>query len=205
MTHELNSLKESLVKLGVDKVEHTDGDLIAHMLNVYRYLEQWNRPEHVSLAGLFHGIYGTHALQGELAFSLSPGQREEVRTLIGEAAERLVYTYSVMTYESLGKSIRKSLKTAGPQEVWDRCHNCPIKLTEQEFNDLLWLKFADLLAHIPKLTGEEQNRVYVEYVPFWEVVADYLGPVAANALNQVWSEHSASQNSYREGNLCEAK
>src|SRR5215218_1389717 len=106
MQHDLEALKKSLAGLGTTKVAHLDGDLLTHMTNVYLLLKRMDRPEHVMLAGLFHGIYGTHALHGTQVFALPQSRRDDIRALIGDEAERLVYTFCVMTYESLGKSVR---------------------------------------------------------------------------------------------------
>ena len=187
MPHDLEALKKSLVGFGTTKIAHLDGDLLTHMTNVYLILERMGRPEHVMLAGLFHGVYGTHALHGKQAFDLPESRRDEVRSLVGEATERLVYTFSVMTYESLGKSVRNMMKPSGKPELWNRCTDQALTVTREEFHDLLWLKLADLLAHVPKFSGEAQRTAVSDYGPFWQLVAEYLGPPAVAAWNEVFT------------------
>lgn len=140
------------------------------------------------LAGLCHGIYGTHALQGTLVFDLTEGRRAEVRELIGSPAERLVYAFSVMTYESLGKSYRNMLRPGGRPQLWNRQTDTPIEITPEEFTDLLWLKFADLLAHVPQLAPDTRDEVLADYGPFWQMVAEDLGPEALAEWERVVDE-----------------
>ncbi|TSC34373.1 DUF6817 domain-containing protein [Corallococcus sp. Z5C101001] len=185
MPHDLEVLKESLVGLGTTKVAHLDGTLLAHMVNVYRGLERFGCPEHVMLAGLFHGVYGTHALQATGVFELQAGQREHVRALVGAPAERLVYNFCVMTYESLGRSMRNVLRKGGRPELQDRCTGALADVTLEDFRELLWVKLADLLAHIPQLPPETRDMVVADYGPFWQLVAEYLGPAAVSGWNDV--------------------
>jgi hypothetical protein len=186
MPHDLQSLRASLAELGTTKVAHLDGDLLEHMTNVYRSLGRMGRPEHVMLAGLFHGIYGTHALQGTQVFALSDDRRDEVRALIGERAERIVYGFCVMTYESLGKSVRNMMRPGGTPELHNRRTDSPLEVTAEEFTDILWLKFADLLAHVPQLPPETRDAVSADFGPFWRMVAEDLGPAAVAEWNTVF-------------------
>jgi hypothetical protein len=165
-----------------------DGDLLQHMTNVYWSLERMGRPEHVALAGLFHGIYGTHALQGTQVFDLPDHRREEVRGLIGDRAEQLVYSFCVMTYDSLGKSVRNMMRPGGRPELWNRHTDSPLEITPEEFTDLLWLKFADLLAHVPQLPPDTRDAVIADYGPFWQMVAEDLGPEALAEWHQVFDQ-----------------
>lgn len=185
MAHDLEALKSSLVELGATKVAHLDGDLLTHMVNVYNNLNRFAQPEHVMLAGLFHGIYGTHALHSSDVFVLPEGKRERVREIIGADAERLLYNFCVMTYESLGKSLRRVLKPDGQPDLWDRCTGKRLDVNREDFNELLWVKLADLLAHVPQLSNETRAKVVGELGPFWRVVAEHLGPRAVAGWNSV--------------------
>lgn len=185
MAHDLEALKGALTELGATKVAHLDGDLLTHMVNVYNNLDRLGCPEHVRLAGLFHGLYGTHALNASEVFVLPEGKREQVRSLIGEAAERLLYNFCVMTYESLGKSLRLVLKPTGKPDLWDRCTGQRLDVTREDFHDVLWVKLADVLAHMTQLSHETKVMATADYGPFWRVVAEHLGPSAVAGWNQV--------------------
>jgi len=175
MIQDLDLHRERLLELGANKTAHLDGDLLAHFGNVSRNLQEMSRPDYVVLAGLYHGSYGTHALHGEDTFELDAAQRERISAYIGEPAERLVYLFSVMTYESLGRSVRNMLKPGGKPALWNRCSDEALPATEEEFHDVLWIKLADILAHLPHFTREERREAMTTYGPFWRFVAEYLG------------------------------
>ena len=61
---------------------------LAHGAGVYRDLKSWGCSQELCDAGMFHSIYGTELFQD---FTLPLERRGEVRNLIGERAERLVY------------------------------------------------------------------------------------------------------------------
>ena len=66
---------------------------LSHLIGVSNILESMGTPQYVQDAGLFHSIYGEAA-------SNSPSnrilQREELRTVIGDKAEDLVYMFATI-------------------------------------------------------------------------------------------------------------
>src|SRR5256885_1877256 len=102
MAHTFREMTDYLVALGVDQVAHSKTRFLSHLIGVYRDLKAWGCPEYLTLAGLFHSIYGTEAFQG---FALPVEKRAEIRELIGERAERLAYVNCALTRESLDASL----------------------------------------------------------------------------------------------------
>jgi len=83
-----------LVRLDAERVAHrAERDLMTHLRATYELLVSWEAPEPVALAGLFHSIYGTDAFEHAC---LLPGERTEVRMVIGEDAERLAYLFCAL-------------------------------------------------------------------------------------------------------------
>eukprot|EP01039_Chlorochromonas_danica_P009533 gene9533-10537_t len=66
--------------------------VVEHLTNVHRILCAWRQPEHLLHAGLFHCIYGTPLISTRILIRLHEG-RNELREIIGEAAEELVYAF----------------------------------------------------------------------------------------------------------------
>ena len=64
MSAELKPITDFLVKLGIDKVPHTEKSYLGHLIAVHRDLRNWGCPEDVCLGGMFHSIYGTEMFQG---------------------------------------------------------------------------------------------------------------------------------------------
>lgn len=182
---EIGTYKEALVRIGANKVAHQEGTLLGHLENTFRILEEMKCAEHVCLAGLFHGAYGTQALHAEKIEALPDGQREEVQALIGDKAERLVFNFSVMSYESLGRSVRNVLRPGGQPALHDRRTGEALPMTPEEFDELLQLKLADVLAHVPIRHMETQLDLPADYGSFWQIVAEHLGPRAIDTWNGV--------------------
>jgi hypothetical protein len=174
MAHDFGRLTDYLVSLGTDKVPHTKTRFLSHLIGVYRDLRAWGCPEHVGLAGLFHSIYGTEAFQG---FALPLEKREEVRTLIGERAERLAYLNCALTRKTLDASVANG----GPPHLWDRFRNEPLGLTEEEFTELLTLHLCDRLEQVERSGNWHLRR------PAWEQMARRLGGVAYESWERVYS------------------
>ncbi len=80
-----------LIAMGADKVPHSGGTLIEHLIAVHDILVTNNSPNYICEAGLFHSIYGTTSFQHK-----STEDRDMIRELIGEAAEHLVYEFSIL-------------------------------------------------------------------------------------------------------------
>lgn len=174
--HTANDLfQKYLLKIGADQVAHTHGNFLSHLRGVSEYLEKMKRPYHVLVAGLFHSIYGTESFQG---FALPLDKRDEVRRMIGEEAETLVYAYCNMSYESFDKSVFEN-----EPHLMDRNTKKPILVTREQFIELEWMMMADALEVDARLPDSEK---WHERVPFWNMVAEHLGEKAKESLEEVY-------------------
>jgi hypothetical protein len=174
MPHDFKQLTGYLVSLGTEKVPHSETYFLAHLIGVYRDLKEWDAPEHVQLAGLFHSIYGTEAFQ---RFSLPLERRDEVRALIGEQAERLAYVNCALTRESLDASAING----GAPRLWDRFQDAPLPVTEAEFADLMTLHLCDRLEQVGRSQNWEMRR------QAWEAMARRLGGAARANWERVYA------------------
>lgn len=170
-------LEKYLLKIGVDQVAHTHGNFLAHLKGVSEYLKKFERPHPVLVAGLFHSIYGTESFQ---RFALSLDQRDEVKRMIGEEAEALVYAYCNMSYESFDKSVFEDEPL-----LEDRNTKKPIPVTREQFMDIQWMMMADALEVDARLPDSEK---WHERVQFWKIVAEHLGGNARRELEEVYGE-----------------
>ena len=120
---------------------------------VQQTVESVTTDKDLSLAGLFHSIYGT---EGFSAFTVSLAKRPEIRNLIGERAELICYVNCVMDRASLDASLDRE---AGSHFVTARLEagNHSIPLTDQQLDDLVavhlcdWLQQVSLPFHLPGL------------------------------------------------------
>ena len=90
---------------GADDIAHAGGSLYAHLGRVHDRLASLGLDPDVQLAGLTHAAYGT---DGFPVCLLDVADRAQLRRLLGERAELLVYTYGGCdrghTWRALGRT-----------------------------------------------------------------------------------------------------
>ena len=93
-----------LLDLNTDENPHTGGALLDHLRGTHDFLQTWRNDQAVCVGGLFHSIYGTQAYRTE---SASLDDRQRIRSVIGERAERLAFLFCV-TRNAPGSSMRSA-------------------------------------------------------------------------------------------------
>ncbi|MFH9353652.1 DUF6817 domain-containing protein [Kitasatospora sp. NPDC017646] len=167
--------RSDLVRLGMHKVAHQDGTLVEHMFRACAILQDMKAKESVCLAGLFHGSYGTEGLHNDDPDSIPESKRVAVREIVGPEVEQVIFTFSVMSYQSLGKSFRRIMRPGGTPELKDRRTGEEIPLDREQYLDILRLKLGDVLAHMPPQVGHTLVDLPTEYAGFWKMAAEYFG------------------------------
>ena len=79
-----------LDELGAGDITHPGGDLRSHLVRTHDTLRAWAAPDDVCLAGLIHAAYGTDGFPVPL---LALDERPRLRSIVGDAAEAIVYRY----------------------------------------------------------------------------------------------------------------
>jgi hypothetical protein len=176
--------RSGLIQLGLHKVAHQDVTLVEHMFRACAILQDMKAKDHVCLAGLFHGAYGTEGLHNDNVDSIPDQRRVQVREIVGPEVEQMIYTFSVMSYASLGKSFRKIMRPGGTPELKDRRTGEDIPLDREQFLDILRMKLGDVLAHMPPQANHTLVDLPREYAGFWKMAAEYLGPDTINTWNK---------------------
>jgi pimeloyl-ACP methyl ester carboxylesterase len=77
-------------------VPHLAGTLLEHLRRTALWLDRWNAPEHLRLAGLCHAAYGTDGFATSLT-----DERATLIEAIGARAEQVVHTYGACDREHL--------------------------------------------------------------------------------------------------------
>ncbi|MGW6258068.1 DUF6817 domain-containing protein [Streptomyces sp. NPDC055085] len=185
--------RDDLIRLGLHKIAHQDETLLDHMFRACDILQDMKAPDHVCLAILFHGVYGTEGLHNDNVESIPEDKRVEVRAVVGPLVEEMIYNFSVMNYTSLGKSFRNMLRPNGKPEMKDRRTGVEIPMDAEKFEDLLRMKLGDVLAHMPQQVSHSHLNLPAEYSGFWQIATEYLGADAINTWNkftkgQLWIE-----------------
>jgi hypothetical protein len=180
MSKNLKTLTDFLIRQGIDQIGHSNKTYLAHLIGVYRDLEEWGCSEDVARAGMFHSIYGTELFQG---FKLPLELRTEVRALIGERAERLGYLNCAMDRASFDRAAEQS---AGPYRISDRITGEVHELSAEDFDDLSRVHLCDWLEQVMRSGRWDYRR------PGYHRLAERLGGVAQENYTRVFAQEAAA-------------
>jgi hypothetical protein len=172
---DFKKLTDFLVELGIDKVGHTNKTYLAHLVSLYRLLESEGCSTELCRAGMFHSIYGTERFQG---FKLDLARRSDVRTLIGERAERLAYLNCAMDRASFDRAVD------GDAELYrfiDRITRAEVELSRRDFDDLCRVHLYDWLEQAARSQKWDYRRAA------YRRMADRLGLPATAAYERVFA------------------
>lgn len=140
-----NNQKSERIKLldfvPVKKIEHFGRPLKQHLIGTHDLLDEWENSEDVCLAGLFHSVYGTNTF---LQAALTTESRDDVRSLIGERAEALVYVF--------GMSDRKSLlldNRSAPYCWIDHRSGRQTEICNEMLSNLVEMEVANFIEQLP--------------------------------------------------------
>ena len=81
-----------LENIDANDKSHSGKTLIDHLIGVHDILKEWDAPQYLQDAGLFHSVYGTTVFKHQ-----STNDRDAVKALIGEQAEDLVWKFCNLT------------------------------------------------------------------------------------------------------------
>ena len=176
MDKDFKRLTDFLVGMGVEQVPHTHKSYLAHLIAVFRSLESLGCPEDVCRAGMFHSIYGTERFQG---FTLPLERRTEVRTLIGDRAERLAYLNCAMDRASLDRVLDQVVET---YRITDRITGEEVQVSRSDFDDLCRIHLLDWLEQVPRSREWDYRRAA------YRKMAERLGGSAEEQYERLFAQ-----------------
>jgi hypothetical protein len=143
MDEQLENRLRFLRKASTEQMPHSEVGLFDHLLGTRRLLVEWEARPALCDAGLFHSVYSTESYELK-AIPLS--MRDEVRQLIGDEAESLVWLFCMMRRETLYQNLHKDKDLS----IQHRLTGEWIPLTEGQFHDLVTMSFANCLEAFPR-------------------------------------------------------
>lgn len=146
-----------LERFGISKTGHGQTSLLAHLQGTHNILQAWESPSYVCLAGLCHSIYGTES------FSKTPvtlDNREYVRNLIGEEAERLAYLFGAHVKETFWKN----LDLDSGYSIDDRFTKQAAPISAKDLADIITVTLANWLEQRPRSDPKYQFIRQDEFV-----------------------------------------
>ena len=168
-------LTQYIIALGAANVAHTNTNYLAHAISVYQDLKAWNCNEELCRAGLFHSIYGTQGFQD---FTLPLDRQAELRSLIGDYAERIAFANCFMDRDTFDAQISQPAES---YTIRDRVTQAEFVLSQAEFEDLMRVHLCDWLEQAPRVHKWDYRRLA------YRQMAERLGGVALVAYERVFA------------------
>jgi hypothetical protein len=132
-------------------LDHTGSSAFdQHLKGVQAVLRYWGAPAYLTKAGLFHSIYGTEGFQG---FSLPLSERETIKRLVGEEAERLCFWFCMVDRSTLDATVFEWKEPLNPSVMLElrarpELGRFSMKLNKEEWLDFVELTLADWLEQV---------------------------------------------------------
>jgi len=135
-------------------LEHTGSEAFdAHLKGVQAILRYWDAPNYLYNAGLFHSIYGTEGFQG---YALPLSERDAIRGLIGNKAERLCWIFCMVDRSTVDETVFNwnisDVDSTQDDQFTFRARlelgRFEIKLNKSEWLDFIELTLADWLEQV---------------------------------------------------------
>ncbi len=158
---------------GAARREHSGRFLLDHLVGTHAILREWQAPDEVCLAGLFHSVYGTEIYEVQ---SADLGERGRVAAAIGARAEELAYLFCVTAREGLFEAVGQSEPV-----LYDRVHDAPLPVSHATLGALLEIEAANTLEQAQRLEQLEPEVVALTREKF-DLAASHLSPAARRAL-----------------------
>jgi hypothetical protein len=174
-----------LDRVPVKVVEHFGRTLTEHLIGTHDLLDQWQNSKNVCLAGLFHSIYGTKTFSPA---ELPTESRDDVRLLIGEQAEALVFVF--------GMSDRKCLllENRSPPYRWtDHRTGQQTEICDDLLNSLVEIEIANFIEQMPFRT-DKADSVIRDMQHRFESTTSRMSAGAREAFGRAFDENSRSAN-----------
>ncbi|WP_322093597.1 DUF6817 domain-containing protein [Paraburkholderia bannensis] len=133
----LEQLQTEVRRFGTDEILHFGRPLTAHLIETGRWLERWGSQPTLVAAGAFHSIYGTEEFREK---AVSVDRRSEIREIIDEEAENLVYLFCMADRSALFSG-----QAAAPYSVPLPSMNASVDLDEITFRALLEMEAANII------------------------------------------------------------
>ena len=168
-------LTNYIISLGAADVSHTDKTYLAHAIGVYNDMKAWQGNDDLCRAALFHSIYGT---QGFQSFTLPMDRQPELRSLIGDYAEKIAFANCFMDRASLDAQIGKM---TGPYPIVHRITREEFVLSKEEYEDLLRVHLCDWLEQVERANDWDYRRAA------YRQMAERLGGVALTNYDRVFA------------------
>lgn len=168
---------------GAQETAHSRGTLLEHLSGTRALLARWGNDADTCAAGLFHSVYGTYVFSHAI---VDRDERESVRALIGEGAERLAWIFCTVDrrgFFARGPAGGATLAGADGRE--------PSTVDRATLARLVEIEVADTVEQLPRRKPRRQ-REYEWYREAFESNLDLLSAGAVAGFRRAFDEARAS-------------
>ena len=116
---------------------HSQSTFFDHCLNTFYILKSYELPEEVTLAGLFHSIYGTDSFK--TPFDIG---RDEIKKYIGNKAEEIAFVFC-----SLENRTNRIIEDDIPEEIK---------------NELKWIEYANINEQCERVRDPQREERMID-------------------------------------------
>lgn len=164
---------------GAKDIAHPGGTLYAHLVRIRDRLKELGCSDHVQQAGLLHAVYGT------AGFDLKLADRDEIRAMVSETAETLIYRYCACdrdaTWPDLATTRTLTNRFTGDTEL----------LSEADTRDLIDLSIVNELD-VYEQSQEIADKYGDYFVELFRSWAPAASPSVIEEADRVLSNRRAS-------------
>jgi len=180
MVLDMKTMTDYLIAFGAENVPHTRKTYLGHAISVYQDMKGWQADDELCRAAMFHSIYGTLGFE---TLTLPLDRREELRYLIGERAEKLVYANCAMDRESLFLQVDQYQDR---YQIKDRFTDGDVSLSRAEFEDLMQLHLCDFLEQVERTNEWDYARKEIG------IISKRIGGAAREAYEATFAREPQS-------------
>lgn len=175
-------IADYLNEVGCSRYVHIKNQsLLEHLLRVGNILEELGAPEFVVHAGLCHSLYSTENFDAQV---VNISSRNELRSLVGDDSENLIFIFCTMARKSLEER-------AGIFYYIERHTGTQKELSKDTFTNLLYLIIANEVDHF----SIDNHRAVLARINHFLRYSSYLSPTALEKLSKLKIESLHSENS----------
>lgn len=165
-----------LRRLDAHVTPHSRGTLLEHLRGTHDLLVEWGNGPEVCVAGLFHSIYGTYVFDARCTELTG---RDEIRSIIGAPAERLVHLFCVTDrrcfYDGLGEP---------EATLRDIVEARDLTIDRDSLAALIEMEVANVVEQVPRRSPRKARAAAELYGPAFTRAVDYISAGAAKAAER---------------------
>ena len=176
----MKTMTDYIIRIGADKIPHTEKTYLAHAIGVYQDMKAWDEDDEMCRAAMFHSIYGTEGFQD---FTLPLDRRDEMRAFIGERAELLAYANCAMDRASFFELVDTYQDNYA---IKDRITGGTIDLSTREFEDLIRIHLCDHFEQIERADSWNYRRREIK------IMSERVGGAALEAYRSTVAKEPQS-------------